>query len=401
MNKQDTIYIRTLGEFSIQWGSKRISDADGRTRKVWLLVEYLVTNRQKSFSLEQLVEAIWSDSEESDNPKNALKNLVYRARTMLKVLSDENVDFIVYANNSYTWNSMLPCVVDVEEFETLCGQGENNSLPEQERIDAYRKAIGLYRGEFLPKSSYLNWVITKNSYITSQYSKAVDQVVQMLEAQKQYQQIVEVCELAVVQTPFEEGIHYELLKALIASGQRRKAISHYEYLAEFFYEKLGVTLSEPVRALYKEMTTGMEALEADMDSIEQDLREADMPQQAFYCDYEIFKQMYRLQARSIARTGQSVHIGLLTLRNRKGDVPDMKLMQSAMNQLRSVTLGSLRKGDLVSAYSSNQLVVMLPMTTYENGQKVLRRILAAFTKKRRKYDCYVDTKLREITPSAY
>lgn len=401
MDKQDTIYIRTLGEFSIQWGNHRVSDADGRTRKVWLLIEYLVTNRQKSFSLEQLVEAIWSDSEESDNPKNALKNLVYRARTMLKALTEEDVDFIVYANNSYTWNPILPCVVDVEEFEGLCAKGENHSLEAQERIDAYKKAIGLYRGEFLPKSSYLSWVITKNSYITSQYSKAVDQVVQMLEAKQQYQQIVEVCEMAVVQTPFEESIHYELLKALIASGQRRKAISHYEYLAEFFYEKLGVTLSEPVRALYKEMTTGMEALEADMDSIEQDLQEADMPQQAFYCDYEIFKQMYRLQARSIARTGQSVHIGLLTLRNRKGDILDLKLMQTAMNQLRAAALGSLRKGDLVSAYSSNQLVVMLPMTTYENGQKVLRRILAAFTKKHRKYDCYVDTKLREITPSAY
>ena len=50
-------------------GDRRVSDADGRTRKVWLLIEYLVTNRQKSFSLAQLVEAVWNDEEESDNPK--------------------------------------------------------------------------------------------------------------------------------------------------------------------------------------------------------------------------------------------------------------------------------------------------------------------------------------------
>lgn len=96
-----------------------------------------------------------------------------------------------------------------------------------------------------------------------------------------------------------------------------------------------------------------------------------------------------------------MHIALLTLRDSNGEAPDMRLMQSAMNQLRAVSLSSLRKGDVVSAYSANQLVIMLPMTTFENGQKVLRRILSAFAKKRRKYDCYVDTKLREISPSAY
>ncbi|HIQ58006.1 MAG TPA: winged helix-turn-helix domain-containing protein [Candidatus Merdivicinus intestinavium] len=400
MEERNTVHIRMLGEFSIQWGDKRVSDADGRARKVWFLIEYLIANRQKSFSLEQLSEAVWSDSEDSDNPKNALKNLVYRARTLLKALSGE-MEFIVYSNNSYSWNQAIPCAVDAEEFERLCAKGEEPGLDAGRRMQAYRRAVELYQGEFLPKSACLGWVVTKSAYYASLYSRAVEQAVRMLGESGRHSEVVEVCEMAVVQSPYEENIHYALLKALIATGQRRKAIAHYERLAEFFYESLGVTLSSEVRALYKEMTTGMEALEADMDSIEQDLRETDMPQHAFYCDYEIFRQMYRLQARSIARTGQSVHIALLTLRNLKGETPDANLIQSAMTQLRDVTLASLRKGDLVSVYSTNQLVLMLPMTTYENGQKVLRRILAAFAKKRRKYDCYVDTKLREITPSAY
>ena len=111
--------------------------------------------------------------------------------------------------------------------------------------------------------------------------------------------------------------------------------------------------------------------------------------------------MYRLQARSIARTGQSVHIALLTVRDLQGDIPDTRLLQKVMTTLREVVLDSLRKGDVVSAYSANQLVLMLPMTTYENGEMILRRILAAFTKKHRSRDCFVDTKLREINPSAF
>ncbi len=399
---QERIVIRTLGEFSISCGERRVSDANGRTKKVWLLLEFLVANRLKDLSLEQITEAVWNDEEESDNPANALKNLVYRARTILRELCPKQAaDYIVFSRNTYLWNRDLPCTVDIEDFERYCLMGEDAALPEPERIDAYLKAIELYQGEFLPKSSYADWVINKSAYYASLYSNAVDQVVGMLERSGRYEDVVTVCEMAVVLYPYNESVHYAMMRALIASGQRRKAISHYEYLTDFFYKKLGVTLSDPVRALYKEMTSGMEAIEADMDSIEGDLREESPPKHAFSCDYEVFKQMYRLQARSIARTGQSVHIALLTVRDLQGDIPDVRLLQKVMTTLREVVLDSLRKGDVVSAYSANQLVLMLPMTTYENGEMILRRILAAFTKKHRSRDCFVDTKLREINPSAF
>ncbi len=399
---QERIVVRTLGEFSISCGRYRISDADSRTKKVWLLLEYLVSNRLKDLSLEQIAEAVWNDGEESDNPANALKNLVYRARSVLRELCPEgDVDFIIFSRNTYLWNREIPCVVDVEDFEQCCLAGENVALPETERIDAYLKAIALYQGEFLPKSSYADWVITKSAYYATLYNNAVDQVVAMLDRHKRYEDIVEVCEAAVLRHPYNEAIHYAMMRALVASGQRRKAIAHYEYLSDFFYKKLGVTLSESVRSLYKEMTSGMESIEADVDSIEKDLCEKAPPQCAFSCDYEVFKQFYRIQARSIARTGQSVHIALLTVRGLHGELPEPRQLQKLMSLLKEVVLESLRKGDVVAAYSANQLVVMLPMTTYENGEMVLRRILSAFGKKHRVRDCFIDTKLREINPSAF
>ncbi|MGI5894643.1 MAG: AfsR/SARP family transcriptional regulator [Candidatus Merdivicinus sp.] len=398
---QSLISVRTLGEFSINCGDRHISDTDGRTKKVWLLLEYLLTNRNKDLSMEQLAEAIWRDEEESDNPTNALKNLVYRARTLLKdLVPHKNLDYIVFSRNTYLWNKEIPCSIDVEEFEECCALGENHEADLSSRIDAYLHAIQLYQGEFLPKSSYADWVINKSAYYASLYAKAVEQVVGMLGQLERYEDIINVCETAVVLYPYNESIHYALMRAYMAAGHRRKAIAHYEYLSDFFYKKMGVTLSNSVRDLYKEMTSGMESIEADMDSIESDLRETDSPKHAFSCDYEIFKQMYRLQARSIARTGQSVHVGLLTVRDMHGNVPGVPLLQSVMTVLRDVALDSLRKGDIVSAYSSNQLVIMLPMTTYENGEMVLRRILAAFTRKHRTRDCFIDTKLREINPSA-
>jgi DNA-binding SARP family transcriptional activator len=401
-SNSETVYVRTLGEFSLTVDSNRISDADGRTKKVWLLMEYLVTNRKKDLSLEQLTEAIWNDEEESDNPANALKNLVYRARTLLKGLSPSMAsEYIVFSRNTYMWNRTIPCVVDVEDFERLCLLGSDVKREQDSRIRDYLEALELYKGEFLPKSSYSDWVISQSAYYASLYNKAVESVVELLDSRKRYDDIIRVCEAAAVICPFEESIHYSLLKALIASGQRRKAIAHYEYIADFFYKKLGVMLSNEVRGLYKEMTKGVEALKTDMANIEEDLQEAERPTGAFYCDYEIFKQMYRLQARSIARTGQSVHVALITVRDRDGDAPDIKLLKSAMNDLRDAALASLRKGDVVSAFSSAQLVLMLPLTTIENGEMVLRRITGNFYKHHKVRDCRIDTKLHEIRPTAY
>lgn len=395
------VHVRTLGEFSLTAGENRISDADGRTKKVWLLIEYLVTNRKKDLSMEQLTEAIWGEEEESDNPANALKNLVYRARTLLKkLLPEEKIECLLFSRNSYLWNRGISCVVDSEEFEVLCHLGSNAKRTSEERIESCMKAMELYKGEFLPKSSYADWVISQSTYYSSLYNKTVETLVGLLQTEKRYADIIRVCEAALVLSPFEESIHYELLKALIASGQRRKAIAHYEYLADFFYKKLGVLLSDRVRGLYKEMTKGVESLEMDMENIEEDLREAEKPKGAFYCDYEIFKQIYRIQARSIARTGQAVHVALITVRDPKGDMPGIELLKTAMNDLRDAALASLRKGDVVAAFSSAQLVLMLPLTTRENAEMVLRRILTGFQKRHKIWDCRIDTKLREITPSA-
>ena len=54
----------------------------------------------------------------------------------------------------------------------------------------------------------------------------------------------------------------------------------------------------------------------------------------------------------------------------------------------------------MAAFSSAQLVLMLPLTTRENAEMVLRRILTGFQKRHKIWDCRIDTKLREITPSA-
>ena len=98
------ISVKMLGGFTVRMGDQMISEADGRTKKVWMLIEYLIANRSHDISQEKLIEALWDD-EECDAPFNALKNLVYRARKQLAELyPGKKVEFIRFVRNTYSWN---------------------------------------------------------------------------------------------------------------------------------------------------------------------------------------------------------------------------------------------------------------------------------------------------------
>ena len=54
-----------LGEFSITMGENRIDDGGNRSRKVWLLLAYMIYNRTRVIPQEELVELLWGAEESS------------------------------------------------------------------------------------------------------------------------------------------------------------------------------------------------------------------------------------------------------------------------------------------------------------------------------------------------
>ena len=63
---------------------------------------YIISHWNSNISVGELSNALWND-EESDNPANALKNLVYRARSILKK-NFGRIKFIKTGRGYYSWN---------------------------------------------------------------------------------------------------------------------------------------------------------------------------------------------------------------------------------------------------------------------------------------------------------
>ncbi len=387
-----------LGGFELRCGDIIVNESSNRARKLWNLLEYLIAHRSRDVPTEELIEYLWPE-DNSDNPLNALKNLVYRLRT---IFADAGIPFakeiIVHTRGLYSWNNELETWVDTEQMELLIQQAEQPGLDDETRVERYMQALALYKGDFLPSSSYENWVVPVSTYYHGLYLKTVKSACALLSRDGRAEAVAELCQNAIMIDQFDEEIHILLVQALVAQNKQQQALEHYEYVSNLFYQELGVKPSEKLRDTYRTIIKGVNHMETDLDVVKEGLREAQKQNGAFVCEYEIFKNIYRLEARGAVRTGKAMFIGMLTLTDNNGNAPNKDLLKRAMEQLLSAICGSLRTSDVVSRFSATQYILLLPTHTYENGLMVLDRINKRFRVENPRLPVKVNPKLQPLDP---
>lgn len=392
------VQVSMLGGFRLQANGHEVDESLNRARQLWNLLEYLIAFRHRDISPDELVDVLWHN-DEIDNPSSALKNLVYRVRTILVSHGIPGAkNMILCQRGTYSWNNALTTTVDIEEFERLIREADEKESQPAEQLDLYMQALSYYKGDLLPKSAFEEWVVPLSTYYHSLYVKCVEKTIRLLMDAGRYQEITHIAQQAIVIDQFEESFHEALILAQIAMGNQQRAMAHYEHVTSLFYRELGVKPSERLRNLYREIIKNVQHVETDLEIIKEDLREASLAYGAFFCEYEVFKNIYRLEARAAERTGQSVFLLLLTVTDTQGQIPAIKLLNNSMDRLRDCLLHSLRRNDVVSRFSATQFVVMLSSLTFENSLMVQDRILGRFKRENPRIAVRIHPKLQPMDP---
>lgn len=379
---RSVLRVSMLGSFSFEWNGKRIDDSSNRMRKVWLLLAYLIYNRNRNIDHSGFVSLLHGeDAEELDNPANRIKALLYRARTMLGGL-DANLghDLILSSKGRYSWNPEIPMELDVEEFDRLCvaaAAAQDNRT----RLSLYLQALPLYKGDFLPKLSMEQWVMPINTYYQQLFLQAVETVLPMLEESGRWDEAEQICAQGLRIEPYSETLYQHKMRCCLARDDQRGALAAYEKMSEILFDIFGVIPSEESRSLFREAskTTNKEAV--TIATVQEQLRETESPTGALFCEFEFFRLLYQVQARALIRSGDVVHIALISCQGEDGNALSPRSLATAMDNLQNVMLANLRQGDVVTRYSNSQLCCMLPNANYENSCAVCRRILKAFCRK--------------------
>ena len=107
--------VNTLGKFQVINEEDVLNDDNIRSAMMTKLLLYILIHRDQTLGTDEIASALWQE-EEVENPAGALKNLMYRLRTLLKQHFGEG-DFILTNRGSYYWNPDIKVVIDAEEFE--------------------------------------------------------------------------------------------------------------------------------------------------------------------------------------------------------------------------------------------------------------------------------------------
>ncbi len=384
----DTITLEILGKFQISSDDRMINSEIMRSDMLTKLLVYMIIHRERSVTAQELTEALWEDGK-SDNPMGALKNLMYRLRNIL----DKNLgeaDYILTAQGGYSWNGAIGIVVDAEEFERTCESAKKNMGSAMETA-LYERAVDIYQGDLVSQISDRHWAVSLGAYYHSLYLSGVKRLSVIYLAGKNYENLERLSMQALRYDSVDEEIYCNLIRAMARQKKQKLAMEYYEAASKALRELLGVSRPAGLSEVYREllaMSKG-EAPELLQDVCD-GMVEEEMPEGAYICGYPVFREIYRLEARKIARLGVAEFVVLLTLELREADQGHMNektgrfFTEQAMKQLEGLVQKSLRIGDVVSRYSDTQYVILLPACTYETSMLVAARLKSRFMERANK-----------------
>ena len=373
-----TLQVQMLGQFTLRYGDRTISDSDDRSRRVWSLLAYMLYNHGRSFAQEELIRLYWSNSEKSADPGNALKSIFHRIRTALDKLRPGLGRLLIRRKaGRYFWNNAMPLSLDIEDFEAHFHAAEAAG-DDDVRLTEYQAALALYAGDPLPRMTDEIWTIPIVAYYHSLYTRAAAGAIELLEKQERTAEAVALCRRAIHIEPYQEDLYEHLMRGLLRTGDMKGAMSVYEEMSELLLAHFGVMPSETLRTLYRQATRTVNDRTLTMDEVCSQLEEPAPHGGAMVCEYDFFKILYRAEARSIARNGHSANICLLSVSGKDGEMLARRSLDPAMNNLQVLVQNNLRRGDVIARCSISQYIILLPQANYENSRMVADRLVSAF-----------------------
>lgn len=153
------VKVKTLGEFAVYRAKHLITSKEWGRDKTVQLFQFLVSSRlRRALHREQIIDRLWDDisSSSADQTFKVALHGIHKALEPERK-SRAEPKYILRQGISYQLNTTLVWV-DVSVVEDLI-RIANQSLGDQEdvSIQAYRKALSLYQGIYLPNRMYEDW----------------------------------------------------------------------------------------------------------------------------------------------------------------------------------------------------------------------------------------------------
>lgn len=379
---QPKIQITLLGRFEITLDGRPVLAGMAQSRKIQLLVQYLLLQYGRPASHGELTTALWGNAGDADM---SLRAVLHRFRAMAAKESPALSNCILTSRGAYVWNMDLDCEVDIFTIRRLAEEVESETDPDR-RAELRRWIIDRYTGRLLPDSAGEPWVERQRVWLHNLYKDTLFSLIEYGKEREELEQVVELCRRGLCADPYDERLYVEQILALENMGRTREAEELTRKAAEngcLHSDGRGRNLN----GSYKRMQQSELAMETDLERILKEVCETEAGG-AYLCGYDTFRSICRVQLRMRARYDISLFLVTVSIVSPVAR-PGAGRTAAAMRVLENVLCRTLRGSDVVARYSDTRFVLLLGGLACD-GSSPMERVRAEFYR-RPEHDGYLLT----------
>lgn len=348
----------------------------GRAHRLWLLVAYLIVNRDHGVSPQELIDLLWPEVT-SNNPASTLQNNVSRARALFSEANFDGArDLIKHTDGLYYWAPERSTLLDIEIFETNARRiGDFLSADDAEGIELALETCKLYTGDFLSDATDITWCANLAVYYRTLYKRLCKTTIIALMEAGRLKETQTLCLQVCVLDPAAEEFSLLLMQAYLADANPTAALEQYQTIANYLSQTYDIQPSAELETQREIALQELYGQSMNEQGIRTFLFESNDDEGAFACSNAVFREIALLRLREMERSGEDSHIIAISFSN-----PSTKTARRIINAKRvaQVLSATLRASDPFTKVGSNQFLVLLPGASAENARMVYERIVARF-----------------------
>jgi two-component SAPR family response regulator len=244
------IRIQTLGQFNLWRDNEKVDSKEWGRDKTAQLLQYLISNRQRhALHKEKIMDHLWEDGDDRD-----FKVAMHGVNKILepKRASRTDPSFVIRQGVSYQLD-LEKLWIDVEALEQYIIIG-NEAFGDDMVIAkiAYKSAIALYQGVYLPNRVFEDWSSEEREKTQIIILGAYVILAEILLNENPLESIrLAQCAIAIDKT-WEDAYRLQM-QAYIIKGNRPQAIKAYQKCADVLEEEFGIDPLPSTKRLLKEI----------------------------------------------------------------------------------------------------------------------------------------------------
>ena len=214
-----------------------------RTSKTEELFAFMLLNLDSKVAKWKIAQTLWPECDTEKQLNTRLYTTVYKVK---QTLLSANIKFdFTFVNGCYKME--LPEVyIDAAEFEAIT---DDRIALSSASIEKYKKALSLYKGNYLEENGYL-WSQSKAEEYSKRYCCLTSEFSKYYTARTDYANAEKILLEALTIVPLDDELNEMLLRLLWVKGDKASLVMHYKKVKELYEAELGIAPKSAMQDLF-------------------------------------------------------------------------------------------------------------------------------------------------------